>query len=91
MISIHEELEYLFEKGFRQEFPNDPEYPHLSFRLDVKAKSPVLDKIFIELSHPEDSWILDVYCIGIDEEEAHLKKIKYSHRALEDLLKYLKC
>jgi hypothetical protein len=86
-MDIQNELEYIYDLGFEQEYPNDKTYPHLSWRLDIKKPHKLLTGIHLVIASKRDRWIIEVLCLDTDENPARIKEMDYSRENLEALLR----
>lgn len=51
--------------GFRQEYPNEADYPHVSFRLNI-SKHLLLSGVYLIVGEGHiEVWCLDVFHLGI--------------------------
>ena len=84
----NQEIEYLKKLGFEQEYPNDPDYRHITFRLNIK-NHPLLTGLYLVIA---EDWI-EVGCLDClsskYSDEVCIAKRKYSKKNLEVLLEYL--
>lgn len=85
MIISSSEIEYLFKLGFRQMHPNDPTWPHISFRLQLPSHS-FLSNAAVEIIDNE----IQLFCADctsdMDRYEVCVMRRIYNRRTLEKLM-----
>lgn len=87
-MDIQNDLEYLFDLGFEQEYPNDPTYPHLSWRLDISTQHELLNGIHLVIASKMGEWVIEVLCLDTDENPARIAERVYSRENLDKLLRH---
>ena len=83
-----QEIDYLKLLGFESEFPDEPDYSDLSFRLDIEEHTLLTGLYVVVSSKVIEVWCLD--CVSTKySSDVCVATREYTRKNLEALLQYL--